>query len=861
MRRSGQQHCHHCGFPVPRSRNDGFCCAGCHRVHDLLKAKGFDAYYALRSGRGLPVAAPRSDPSPPLWLEALEEQIQQPTDQTPDAGASGVHTQRAAALEFDVQGLHCSACVWLIETSFHRNPGSLAITINPARASATVRVSPAFPLVTWYRELVELGYGLAHANSASASAGSQEDHEQRSLVLRTGVCGALAANASIFSAALYFGLDEGPVYELTRALLVVFAALASWLGGSLFFRRACLALRRRRLGLDIPIALGIAIAFSASLVGYTTRVEELFFADSVTVFVFLMLVGQLLRSMVVRRNRTRLASMEAHPGTYARRLTGQSQPTIVPTDRLRPGDAILVAAGEVVPATGRLLSAHAELDLAWRTGESEAVPVTRHAEVQEGSINKGPLALELEVTTSAPGEALQRQLVEAANLDSEQGDEAATARGLAQPSAAWLNSAYTLCVLLAALGIGLWSLAQGLGAWVAANRMVAALVVTCPCALGIAMPLAQQLMHQWLVSRGLLLRRPDVLERLRSIRHVVFDKTGTLTEPSIEHSGRNTENPSHNTENATRNTARLEQSNSAIAALEPKALQVLVTMVNQSAHPKSRALGEWLRRQPLELPPLLGDLQVEELPGCGLQARWQAKRYRLGKAIWALQGSGAPNKPCAGQDAEITDEQGTVFSGNGQPLALLELEEALRPGVKEDFVALDAAGFDVWILSGDQPQRVQRTAERLGLRHSRALSAQSPLEKRRWLERLGVSQTLFVGDGLNDAPGLGAAAVSLTPNIGTPVVATCADGYYLTAGLRPVRDLFAAGRFLQTLQRGQLAYAAVYNAGAVALAALGLIKPWTAAIIMPASSIGLLLATQGMFAWWARPPKMGSMTR
>jgi Cu2+-exporting ATPase len=362
---------------------------------------------------------------------------------------------------------------------------------------------------------------------------------------------------------------------------------------------------------------------------------------------------------------------------------------------------------------------------------------------------------------------------------------------------------YVILVLTAsAVGFALWMARTG-DVGRALDVVTAILTVTCPCAFGIAVPLAYEIVQARLRRAGLLVRSPGFLDRAIAVRRVVFDKTGTLTTGVL----------------------RLEGAE-AIEALSDDERRALYNLAARSTHPKSIAVKRALAGRGI---PFDAELGVEEEPGRGLAWRAGEHEYRLGSPAWA-----APSAPAAGD---------VVFAVDGVLRAAFTTAEDERPDARAEIEELTREGFEVWILSGDNEARVQELARAVGVPEGRAVAGQTPEGKAAWLAVHDHGDTLMLGDGINDSLAVAAAHCSGTPAVDRPFLAARSDFYLVTAGLRPIRFALAASRRLDQVVKKILAGALAYNAVAVALAYAGLMSPLLCAVFMPLSSLTIILAT------------------
>ena len=764
--------CLHCRTALPLGTPGEFCCKGCESVHALLASAGLDRYYVLRGERTLaPVAASARGHEQP-WLEALALEL---------SSASGLHR-----FALDVQGIQCGACVWLIEALFKRQPEAHQAQVNPALGQVRCVVGPSFPLRDFVTTVESFGYTLGPAKKSSS-------RETSSLMLRTGVCLALAVNTMLLSATTYFGLEQGPLFDLVNHASFALATLSALIGGSYFVRRAVLGLSRGVLHLDLPIAIGMGLAYLGSVLSLFFGGASASYLDTVSVFIALMLVGRLLQERLVEKNRQILLANDGASGLIARRLVeGRSE--LVPCARLATGDQLLICPGEIVPVRARLVDERATVTLDWINGESEPRHFVEGDALVAGAINAGERAFGVVALA-----AFERSDLDAL-LCSEQGEKS----GLRGDFWDRLSRIYVLLVLAAtALVVGLgWLRGESLVALL--DVATAVLVVTCPCAFGIASPLAYELAVAGLRRAGLFVRDASFFDRAARVQRIVFDKTGTLTTGALA-----------------------LRDESALSALTQAQRALLYDLSAQSNHPKSAAIARALSAADPTL--RLGAARPRESAGLGMELTCDGISYRLGEPEWAL---GRPS-----------DLRGPLFTADGQLLAVLESAEVARPDASQEAAALARDGYELWVASGDTSERAQAMAETLRIPTPRALGDLTPDDKRALVERIGARETLMLGDGINDGPALSAALCAGTPAIDRPFVPARTDFYFLTAGLSPVRLALRSAKSVRRVVRHALAFATLYNVFAVTLAYLGLMRPWLAAVLMPASSLLVLAYT------------------
>lgn len=760
--------CLHCGLPVPAA-GDAFRREGCRAVHELLVAGDLSRYYELRGERGVPVNDVRAERHDFKWLDAVEAR------RCETSSGSG------ARVDLDVQGLHCSACVWLIETLFERRGGG-TIAVNPSVGRAHLVVPPSFALREFVDDVERFGYRFGPPLA-------RPKRQSSALLWRLGVCVAIAMNTMIFAIAIYAGLRSGPLHDLFETLNLALATVSVAVGGSVFFRSAWAGIRRRVLHLDVPIALGIALAWAGSVASYFGRRSSGIFVDTLDVFIALMLAGRFLQERVLERNRLALLENDGADGLLVRREKSGRVETVRCVD-LAPGDRLRLAAGNLVPVDARVDAEGASFSLDWLNGESSPRSFSRGNLVPAGafSASRSPTAVVVARDFASSG------LIELLRTPLSRGPDA---------SSPWWNrlaKIYSAGVLvLASIGFVAWMIATHDFAR-SLEVTTAVLVVTCPCAFGIATPLAYNLALGGLRRAGLFVRTPTFLDRAARVRTVVFDKTGTLTSGALR-----LRNPG------------------ALASLSDEARAALHELAAATWHPKSvavlAALGDCRASNSLGV--------VVEHAGVGVSLVRSGSEWRLGLPAWV--------SPRARGDL--------AFGVDGRVLASLETEEALRPDAKREVAELASEGFDVWLLSGDEPERTARTAAAAGIEASHAIGAQTAQNKLDFVLEHDRGDLLMVGDGINDGFAVERATCGGTPAIDRPFMAARSGFHFVTPGLHPVRLALRTAKRVETVRSRNLAFALAYNVLTIGLAYAGLMSPLLCAVLMPASSLTTVLAT------------------
>ena len=685
-------------------------------------------------------------------------------------------------------GLHCAACAGLIETALLGVPGVQAARVNAAAAIARVQWDPARTRASALVVAVRAA-GYDAAPDLAADARALRQREQRLALWRLFVAAFCAMQVMMFAAPVYFAEASDLAPDLRQLL-----HWGSWLlslpvllfSAAPFFSAAWRALRQRRIGMDTPVALGIAVTFLASSGAAFDPGgafgSEVYF-DSLTMFVAFLLGARWLELRARHRAAEAMEAGSAALPELALRVRGDGSVERVSAARLAPGDRVRVALGAAFPADGVLLIGSTHTDESLLNGES--LPRARQPgdELLAGSLNLGA-PVELRVTRSG---AATRQAAIVALMQ----EAMAQRPALAVSADRWAAPFLIAVLLLAATAAAAWSVIDPSRAlWVA----VSVLIVTCPCALSLAAPSALLAASGQLARGGVLLRRPDALDTMARVQTLFVDKTGTLTS----------------------DRPLLRVGAEADAAL----LQYAASLAAWSSHPLSRALAAQVRADATAWS------DVQETPGAGVAARDpQGREWRLGSAAFV----GAP----------IYDDDALQlwFGALGRPPLRLDFDETLRPDAARAIAALRLQGIEVRLLSGDRNQRVQRLATQLGLAFAQGdATPQDKLAAVRAAQASG-QVVAMLGDGINDAPVLAQADVSLAMGEGADLAHQSADAVLLSMRLADVAHAFALARRTRRVVWQNFAWAAAYNAVCVPLALLGWLPPWLAGLGMAASSL------------------------
>lgn len=697
-----------------------------------------------------------------------------------------------------ISGITCAACSGILEAALQRVDGVVEARVSAASQRASVRWDPAMTRPSALIGAIR-GAGYDAVPDAGAPAREMRRTEHRQALWRLFVAAFCAMQVMMLATPSYV-TQAGELAPDMRQLLnwgqwVLTLPVVLFSAGP-FFKAAWRGLRLRRIGMDVPVSLGVAVAFLASA-GATFSPGGVFglevYYDSVTMFVSFLLGARYLELRARHRAQGELESALAAMPPTARRERPDGTLETVSTLRLQPGDRVQVPVGEAFPADGRLLEGRTSADEALLTGESTPVAKAAGDGVVAGSANVGA---PVRIVVDRVGNDTRFEAIVAMMRD------AMTQRPAAARLAdRWAGPFLWTVLLLAAASAAVWSLIDPSQALPVA---VAVLVVTCPCALSLAAPASLVAAAGGLARRGVLVQRLDAIESLARVDRLFVDKTGTLTDDRLAFAG-----------------LRLAPG----VALDAAALlRRAAALARVSAHPVSVAIAEAVADAASDL------RDIQEHPGLGLEGLDGAGgHWQLGAPAWL------------GADPAWAGEARSVLALDGQVLAALDLQESLRPGVVEAIQALTAMGLAPTLLSGDRPDRVAALAQRVGIEH--ALGGVSPQDK---LDAVAAAQAAgervaMIGDGVNDAPVLARADVSLAMGQGALVARAQADAVIVSGRWTDVLRARATAVRTMGIVRQNLIWAAAYNASCIPLAVVGWLPPWAAGLGMALSSLIVIL--------------------
>ena len=695
-----------------------------------------------------------------------------------------------ATTRLTVPGMKCAGCIGKIERELGKVPGIAAARANLTAKRVAIRHDPALDEGALVAALLGLGF---EAQPVADNPLGDESKERKGLNRALGVAGFGMMNVMLLSVSVWSGAD-GATRELFHWLSALIALPVIAYSGRPFFASASMALSHRRTNMDVPISIGVILATCLSLYETVTGGEHAFF-DSAVMLLFFLLAGRALDAEMRTRTRAGIGALLGRMGKSASVIGPDGTTRRVAAKDLDPGMLVLVAAGEALAADGEVVEGTSALDNAMLTGESAPEPVGPGAVVHAGAIN---LAAPIRVRLTRVAE--DTALAEIARAM----DEAGQSRSHYVRIADRASRLYAPVVhSLAALAFAGWMIA-GAGWHQSLTIAIAVLIITCPCAMGLAVPAAQVVAAGALLRRGLLVKDGSALERLAECDIALLDKTGTLT---------------------------LGEPRADVSALDAEARSVALGLAQTSRHPLSRGLAAALLREGVT--PAAIDA-VHEVSGAGLTGRWQGRDVALERPDGKAEG------PLLATTLRIGETRQTIA-----------FADPLRPDAPGAIAALQAQGLPASILSGDRAAPVAALAAALGLEATAEASPQAKLAALEALKAAG-RRPLMVGDGLNDGPALAAAHASIAPGTASDASQQAADAVFIGDGLMPVALAVRVARATMRIVRENFAFSIAYNLLAVPLALLGLVTPLVAAIAMSVSSL-VVVANSLRLAGSARP--------
>ncbi|HEY5944891.1 MAG TPA: heavy metal translocating P-type ATPase [Kofleriaceae bacterium] len=782
--------CTHCNLPVPAGRDSDFCCAGCEVVYGAITEYKLDKFYALREG---------VDAKPAHTSTRSYEELDDPAFQRVHVNTDPGGRAHAALY---VEDLRCTACVWLIESTPRCVAGVQDVRIDLGRSRADISWDPGkTSLAVIARHLDRIGHAVHPYRGLDRDA--QRRREDRVLLVKLGVAGAAVGNLMLLAIALYCGLFQGmnaadTAFFRWASMFVAVPALGY--AATPMFRTALGALRARRLHLDLPLSIGILAGLVWGTANVLRGAGEIYF-DSLAMLVFLLLVA---RWIVLRHQRRASSAAElllALTPSRARRVTTTGIEE-VPIEAILQGDVVEVRAGETIPVDGMIARGASTIDTGLLTGESRPVDVHVDSKVHAGTVN---LTAPIQIVATRVGEDTRVGAL-VASIEALSARKAPIER-LVDRIAGKFVPVVTIGSLLTFIA---WSFIDS--PIVGAEHAMALLIVTCPCALALATPLAVTVALGRAARRGILIKGADALERLATPGTMFVDKTGTLTEGRL-----------------------------AVASWhgDVDARELAAAVELGSAHPIARALAAAAE-------PTVRATDIEEELGQGIRGIVNGRRVLVGSPIWVRGQCPRARGDIERWITDVTNNAQTpiAIAIDGYVVAIAGLADPIRNDARVAIRALEKLGWRVEILSGDDSRVVEAVGADLELPSERCTGEVPPEVKLAIVEeQRALGPVAMVGDGVNDAAAIAAATCGIAVSGAAEVAIDAADVYLRDQSISAIAATAAgASATLATIRRS-LKLSLAYNIVAGSLAVAGIIHPLIAALLMPASSLSVLVSS------------------
>ncbi len=765
------------------------CCPGCQAVAMAIVDGGLDSFYQFRTN---------NNERPSNQLD--NDQGRWAIYDLPDVQSEFVIPFDSSLIQVNLllEGISCAACSWLIETHLKQNPAVKSVTVNLSTHRCAVVCEAGQPLSQIFQALAAIGYLPRPATDDQQQELIKK--ENRIALFRIGVAGFGTMQAMMVAVGMYTGATDFWL-DFLRWLSMLVATPVVFFSAWPFFQAAWRSIRMRHLVMDVPVALAIGLAYLASVWATLTSSGEVYF-ESVSMFTLFLLVGRYVELRARHRNRLafgNLAQLMPLTACCLREENGCETEQTMPLRALALGDKVRVKPGETFPCDGRVLAGESTVVEALLTGESRPVVKRSGDTVIAGTLNnQSPLTIEV----TAVGAATQLSAIE--RLASQAADEKPQ-QVLAADRIARFFIARLLVVCTAVFVFWLWYRPDH-ALWVT----LSVLVVTCPCALALAMPAALSAATANLRQRGFLVARGHVVETLNSINRVIFDKTGTLTKGQF-------------------NVVKIIAANGELLpkSEQDRLLGLAAALERGSNHPLAAAFHLWADAYHAE--------DIKQTTAAGVEGRIEAQRYRLGTLEFAA--GALPSALRSSLTLPDGHYSWLLLSDEQQALAWIALEDELRPDAASVVQSLKSRGISVELLSGDQTGAVAQLARQLGI--DEFIAGAKPGDKLSHLAKRQAAgdKVLMIGDGINDVPVLSGADVSVAMASASDLAQTRADSVLLNDHLGVIADALDIARRTKAIIQQNLRFSLAYNVIALPLAAAGMVPPWLAALGMTASSL------------------------
>lgn len=751
-----------------------YCCSGCAAAHKLISGFGLESFYKYLESQ--------------TSREKLNLQNKQNLEEVDMTEFVIKEDDNSYTLNLFIEGLHCSSCVWLIEQALQKQQNITHARLNMSTRRLVIKWSGDKKQSNNYTNLIrKMGYKATPFDPKTMQ--TEDSKEQKNLLLAMAIAGFASGNIMLLSVALWSSTQE-IMGVATRDFIHLISALIALptiiFSGRVFFKSAFTALKNRRTNMDVPISIAIILTTIVSIWEWFNSAEHTYF-DSVTMLTFFLLIGRYLDIRSKNKARSAATEMLKMMSNSAMLVAPDGSLKNTPASKLKIGDIVQVNSGDKLPIDGVIIKGETELDTSIITGESVPRAYKKGDDVFAGTINLGS-TIQVEVTKPS-----EKSLISEVIKLMEKAEDSSTKYNSISEKAVKI---YAPLVYLAGITtFAFWYFFGDAGFKQALITGISVLIITCPCAFGLAVPTVQVLSSGRLFKNGIMLKNANALEILSNITYAVFDKTGTLTigKPKL----------------VNKNEIKSEH------------LQMAASMAASSTHPYSKAIFAEYQEKLLEF-------NVKEISGSGLQAEYNGKQYRLGKANWAL--------------AENNNQTNSVtLAEDGNLLCSFKFSDKLREDAKQVIEELEKMNIKTKLISGDNKAEVERICNLAGVTdYTYAVLPNQKVEEIEVLKNSG-EKVLMVGDGLNDAPALAASDVSISPSSAIDITQNSADIVFQGKLLKPIITCIKLAKNSLSIIKQNFAIAFIYNIIAIPIAFLGHVTPLVAAAAMSFSSILVVL--------------------
>lgn len=783
--------CTHCGekIVVPSllktdEKELMFCCHGCKTVYEILHEKGLEQYYQLRDNAGDGLSGP--------VIISNDKYLYLDNEEFSNKYSKIIGETRV--VKFYLEGIHCVACLWLLEKLPEFVPGVLTSELNMSKSICTVTAKLDTPFSTVAKQFEILGY-KPHPVMESSEVEELAKREDRKMLIKIAVAFACAGNVMLLATSIYAGLEEHGLKEYFRWLNLIISLPVIFFSATPFYQSAWSAIKNKKISIDIPIVVAIILVTLSGTYSLFIGSDHLYF-DSITVLVFLLLFARFILKKAQQKglSATEISSFFANQIAY-RPIDSSDQLEPIHAKFLKQHEKIIVPEGENIPVDGLVLEGSSNINTSLLTGESLPEKVSKGSYVYSGTINlDSPITIQ--VMNSAEDSRLGKILKSVESGWNQKADIVLFADLVAKY---FVYIVFTLA-LVVAVGFSITGdYETGL------VRALTLIIITCPCALGLTTPLALTLTLGRLAKSGIIVKNEQIIEKLTKAKEIFLDKTGTLTYGAFQ-------------------VSKWIDHQKIDTTLD----SIIYALEIRSKHPVARAITQHLEKKYYENNKIIQPIELEDFKeesGKGVSANINGKIYSARKSV---------------KEANPTTTTVGIFVDNQEMLTIL-LEDQLRDDAIEAINLIKKNNLEPYIISGDNQQTVNDIATKLDLDQTKTHGNISPEQKKDFIQQ--HPKAIMVGDGANDAIALSNAYIGVAVHGSVDISLRVADIYISKAGVKNLANVIDASYDTLKVIKRNLKFSLVYNLIGATLAIVGYITPLLAAVLMPISSLTVLIST------------------